>query len=462
MSENSRQDTDAGPRLPGDERRAGLQFRADSYLEALQADMKLTLAGFVRLASNAALSLLLIAHPGTADSWLSAGPASAKELTENQFLVAEAWKNTDRMFVDRSFAGQDWFALRKKMVKKNYEDREAAYDEIRAMLGSLEDKYTRFLTPNMYNAVYATATGDVAGIGCEIASSTGEITAIQKVAPDAKNVFKSIVEGSPADQADLKPGDVLEDADGFSLRGLSPEEAAAKVRGPKGSKLRLTVSREGEAEPLVKIITRAGVKLAGVTSSVQTANGEKVGFVRIKQFSTTTAADVSAALTELKGDGVKELVVDLRGNTGGYFPGGVDVARLFLKNESPITFVVDKRAQTTPFSTFEDGAYADVPLVLLVDGKTASASEILSSALQDNKRATLVGEQTFGKAVIQNVEKLSDGSAVVVTIAKYETPNRTDINKKGIEPQVKKQCPSADDAAVSCISEDLKLLLAEK
>jgi len=391
----------------------------------------------------------------------AARPAAAKQLTDDQYLVAEAWRKADAQFVDRTFAGQDWFKLRQTLVKKKYEDREAAYEEIRAMLGSLGDRYTRFLTPAMYDAVYSVATGDVAGIGCEIASSDGQITSNQKVAKDATVVFSTIVEGSPAEQAGLRPGDVLEEVDGFSLRGLSPEEAAAKVRGAVGSRLRLTVSRAGEAEPLVKLITRAPVKLAGVTSSLQDGPAKtKVGYVRIKQFSTTTATDVAAALEQLTAKGAKAFVFDLRGNTGGYFPGGVDVARLFLRAEAPITYVVDKRDQTTTYAAFEDGAYANVPLLLLVDGKTASASEILSSAMQDNARATLVGEQTFGKAVIQTVEQLNDGSAVVVSIAKYQTPKRTDINRKGIAPEVLKACPPKDAEAIQCVEGDLKSALA--
>ena len=417
---------------------------------------------FARPAINAAVSVLLLTSapsfltmPEAGGGWLSVRPASAKQFTEDQFLAAEAWTKADKEFVDRTFAGQDWFKKRQSMVKKKYEDREDTYEEIRSMLSSLDDKYTRFLTPAMYNAVYSVATGDVAGIGCEISASDGQITQNQKVAPDASVIFSTIIEGSPAEQAGLKAGDVLEDVDGNSLRGLSPEEAAAKVRGPKGSRLRLTVSRVGESEPLVKLITRDSVKLAGVTSSLQSAGSQKVGFVKIKQFSTTTTDDVKAALGQLREKGAKAYVLDLRGNTGGYFPGGVDVAKLFLKAETPITYVVDKRAQTTTYSAFEDGAYLDEPLLVLVDGKTASASEILSSALQDNKRATLIGSQTFGKAVIQTVEQLTDGSAVVVSIAKYETPNRSDINKKGISPQVLKECPPGE-AAVACIADDLK------
>jgi len=121
--------------------------------------------------------------------------------------------------------------------------------------------------------------------------------------------------------------------------------------------------------------------------------------------------------------------------------------------------VVDKRTQTTTYIAFDDGAYSNVPLVLMVDGKTASASEILSSALQDNARATLIGSKTFGKAVIQTVTKLDDDSAVVATIAKYETPKRADINQKGISPEVTKECPKKPGDAVACIADDLKKLL---
>lgn len=379
-------------------------------------------------------------------------PALAAPLSPEQELVAQAWLKADRGFVDRTFNDQDWFSRRQKMVKKKYDGREEAYAEIRSMLSSLNDKYTRFLTPSMYEAVYSVATGDVAGIGIELATTS---------LPDGKEAVSvsTVVEGAPSDQAGLKPGDILEEADGTVLRGLSPEEAAAKVRGPVGSKLRLVVRRAGEEEPLIKLITRATVKLEGVTSSMESAGGQKVGFIRIKQFSTSTVDDVKAALEKLRD--ASTYVLDLRGNTGGYFPGGVDVARLFLKAETPITFVIDKRQQETAYQTFEDGAFSDKPLVLLVDDKTASASEILSSALQDNGRAKLVGSQpkTFGKAVIQTVENLDDGSAVVVTIAQYQTPKRTNINQRGIEVDLQKECPGGK-AAVACIERDLKTLTA--
>lgn len=391
--------------------------------------------------------------------WLGGGGAGIEaafaytEFSPEQLIVSEAWKKTDNNFVDRTFAGQDWFQIRQKAVKKSYADKSEAYEEIRRLLATLDDKYTRFLTPSMYDAIYSVATGDVAGIGVELAAPS-ESTSDKPLVE-----ISTLVEGAPADAAGLRQGDVLLDADDNPLLGLSPEEAAAKVRGPVGSKLRLTIRRAGEDAPIVKIIERKSVKLEAVTSSMSSVNGQKVGFVRIKQFSTATESDVKKALESLKD--AKAFVLDLRGNTGGYFPGGVDVARLFLKAETPITYVIDKRQQVTTYNTYDtDGPYVNTPLVILVDDKTASASEILSACLQDNGRAKLVGSKpkTFGKAVIQTVEQLSDGSAVVVTIAKYETPKRTDINKLGISVDAVRDCPAGAEA-VQCVSPELKAVL---
>jgi len=304
----------------------------------------------------------------------------------------------------------------------------------------------------MYDAVYSVATGDVAGIGDELAA-----TGPKDASGVAAVSLASEVENAPSDQAGLREGDIVIEADGTNLRGLSPEEAASKVRGPVGSKLRLVIERAGEPEPLVKLITRAEVKLAAVTSSLESAGGEKVAFVRVKQFSTTTAADVRRELDALVGKGATAFVLDVRGNTGGYFPGGVDLARLFLRAEAKITDVVDNRQQKTAYTAFEDGAFASGRVVVLVDEKTASASEIFSSAMQDNGRATLVGTpRTFGKAVIQTVTQLDDGSAVVVTMARYQTPKGTNINQKGIATDVTKECPKAPTAAVACVAEVLK------
>ena len=358
---------------------------------------------------------------------LSLSPANAAApLTDDQRLAAEAWRLTDREFVDRDFSGQDWFQTRQRMVRgTKYASRDAVYDEIRAMLKSLDDRYTRFLTPAMYSAVYSVATGSVAGIGVELQLDEG--------APYVR--VNSVVDDGPAFKAGLQAGDRVERVDGEDVGGISAEEVASQVRGPAGSKVALQLAaRAPDSEPLKLVIERAEVKLAAVTSSGEMVGGKKVGLIKIRQFSTETAADVKAALEKQLKAQPSAIVVDLRGNTGGYFTGGIDVARLFLPKDKTITVVTDNRLNQVKYETYEDGLDTTTPLVVVVDERTASASEIFSSAVHDNGRAKLVGApRTYGKAVIQTVSPLSDGSAVVVTTARYRTPLGTDINRKGIE-----------------------------
>jgi len=349
--------------------------------------------------------------------------------------------------VERTFGDQDWFARRGKLIKATKTgERAETYDEIRTMLKSVNDKYTRFLTPAMYDAVYSVATGDVAGVGVELAAeprADGKGTEV---------TFTTIFEGSPAEAAGLKAGDVLLAVDGNPLSSsISAEETSGKVRGVAGTKVGLELRRVGAGGDVagtkeVVIITRGKVKIDAVSSSV----AGKVGIIRIRNFSTTTADDVKKALEAMQPKGVTKLVVDLRGNTGGYFPGGVDVARLLLPDKTDISFVNDYKGAELSYSTYSDGMDMTTPLYVLVDAKTASASEILASALQDNKRAQLVGSKTYGKAVIQNVGLLSDGSAVVVTTARYQTPLRHNINQIGLFPDIERAC-ELGSPALECL-----------
>jgi len=268
-------------------------------------------------------------------------------------------------------------------------------------------------------------------------------------------VVNGIVPGGPAATAGVQRGDVVLEAAGEDVSALSAEEASSRIRGPPGSKLRIMLKRTGADEPVVLLIERAAVKLAATTSSVETIEGKKVGLVQIKQFSTSTADDVRKALEGLLPQKPAALVLDLRGNTGGYFTGGIDVARLLLGKGETINWVTDCKQNEVKYETYEDGLDTTTPCYVLVDDRTASASEILASALQDNGRAKLVGkDHTFGKAVIQTVSKLEDGSGIVVTTARYQTPKRTNINKRGIDVDIAKQC-AADDPIKSCLPSPL-------
>lgn len=351
-------------------------------------------------------------------------PANA--LTDSQKLVAEAWRVVDQSFVDRTFNHHDWFSIRMKAVKKAYASSDDAYTAIRNMLALLDDPYTRFLTPQQFASLTSTATGEVVGVGVEM-FPTRVNDMLKVTAP---------VDGSPADRAGIRPSDVIVLIDGEDTDMLTPDEAAARIRGKEGTNVSLTVVHDGGKgiEEELRMV-RENLKLKSVKMKMMD-DGQL--YVKIKQFNSNTAEDFKDALRDFKD--VRKVVLDLRNNPGGYFPAGVDVARLFVKSGTPIVFVEDKKGIEDEIDAVADGVLADKQVVVLVDAATASASEILAGALKDTHRGLLVGEQTFGKGVVQTVSQLSDGSGLAVTVAKYKTPGRNDINKVGIKPDVLQAC----------------------
>lgn len=374
-----------------------------------------------RSVTVAAACLLLIAAPYS----------SANALSEAQKLVAEAWRVVDQAYVDKTFNKHDWFAERQRAVKKAYSDVDDGRSAIRTLLAKLDDPYTRLLTPAQHAALRATATGELSG-GVGILLSPDSPPRIA-APPDSD---------TPA--AGLNVGDVLVAVDGEDVVDFTPDEVAARIRGIPGTDVTLTLRSE-TGNVTLRTMTRAALRLKTVSARRE---GD-VGVVKLKGFNERTAEDLREALKTTIGD-AKQLVLDLRGNPGGYFAGGVDVARLFLHSGEPIVYVVDRNGITDEMDCYNDGPWADVPLTVVVDENTASASEILAGALLDNKRATLVGTKTFGKGVVQTVTPLSDGGAVSVTIARYETPNKIDINKRGIEPMIRATC---GENVLDCVAE---------
>ncbi|CAM9211771.1 unnamed protein product, partial [Heterosigma akashiwo] len=371
---------------------------------------------------------------------------SAAELTDEQKLIASTWRLVDKLYVDRTFNGLDWFKVRQDAVKKKYKSVDEAYEAIDKILGQLGDPYTRFLVPSKYRTLVNSATGEVAGIGVELT-----------IDPDTKFVSLADVQpNSPAERAGLKPGDLLVDVCRTTRR-------AARLRGPPGTSVGLTARRPGGGD-LELIVGREKVKIVGVRSSLETApSGKKLGVIKVKSFSSNTAEDVRRALTDLRAQGAAEFVLDLRGNAGGLLPGGVDTARLFLREGQGVVYVISKSGVVDAQAAAADGPeasrrrrrrrhflFVDTPLLVAVDGRTASAAEVVAAALRENGRAKLVGKKTFGKGVIQTIEGLQGDAGVAVTIAKYETPKRNNINKVGIPVDVEFDC-KATDPTLSCI-----------
>jgi carboxyl-terminal processing protease len=382
-----------------------------------------------------------------------APPASA--LTEEQQLLSEAWRIVNRAYVDDTFNHQNWSQLRQKLVKQPLKNREATYEAIGQMLASLDDPFTRLLKPDQYNSLQLNTSGELTGVGLQIALDRAT-DFIQVVAP---------IDGSPAARAGLQPRDIILKIDDISTANLSLEAAAARMRGPTGSRVTLTVKREGISEPLEFQLERDRIALNPVYAQLQTSeSGTAVGYIRLSQFSANATAEMADAISRLQGEGAQAYILDLRNNPGGLLQAGIEIARLWL-DTGTIVYTVNRQGVLGSFEAV-GVALTDAPLAVLVNQGTASASEILAGALQDNGRAQLVGEKTFGKGLIQSLFDLSDGSGLAVTVAKYETPNHRDIHKLGIVPdrvvpfepiernQVATEADRQYEAAVELLSKD--------
>lgn len=318
-----------------------------------------------------------------------------------------------------------------RYVKGAYASIDDGYSAIRDMLKLLDDPYTRFLTPNQFSSLTSVATGRLGGVGIELFPTADPLT------------VSGPMEGGPADRAGVRARDVITNIDGETVKGLGIDEAVARIGGKAGTGVSLTVVHEGGKEQSFYIV-REDVHVKSVKIE-KLKQGEVV--IRIKQFNTSTADDVREGMKKV-GGGVKRIIVDVRNNAGGYFAGGVDVARLFMRDGSAIVHIVDRNGIEEEIDAVGDGGYVEVPMVVVVNKATASASEILTGALKDCGRAVVVGERTFGKGVVQTLLSMSDGSGVAITTARYETGGHHNINKVGISPDVESSCDSQADVHV--------------
>ncbi|MGB7415032.1 MAG: carboxyl-terminal processing protease CtpC [Thermosynechococcaceae cyanobacterium] len=338
-------------------------------------------------------------------------------------IVDEVWQVINHDYVDGGFNGVDWRAARNKYLKRNYSSNEDAYKAVREMLEPLGDPYTRFLDPEQFKSMQIDTSGELTGVGIQITQDekTKDITVI------------SPIEGSPASRVGILPKDVIVKVGDKSTKGLDINAVVGLIRGPVGSDVALTIKRGNEQFNFT--IKRERIELHAVESSVRPSASGSIGYIRLTQFSSNAAADMRIAIRDLNKKNVTGYILDLRLNPGGLLYSSAEIARMWMDNGTIVT-TVNRRGAIDKL-TASRGKLTDKPLVILVDGGSASASEILAGALQDNKRAVLVGDKTFGKGLVQSVHPLEDGSGLAVTIAKYLTPSGRDINKKGIEPDIK-------------------------
>ncbi|MCU0523526.1 MAG: S41 family peptidase [Elainella sp. Prado103] len=357
--------------------------------------------------------------------FLTSFAAPATAFTPEQQLLSEVWRIVDRAYVDDTFNHQNWWLVRQRALQQPLPDREKVYEAIQSMLATLEDPFTRFMRPDQYRSLQTNTSGELTGVGLQITQESGS-GELRVIAP---------IEGSPAEQAGIKPRDRILKINGFPTSKLTLDEAAERMRGPMGSQVTLTVAAEEEAATQAREvdIVRNRITLNPVYAELRTTeNGTPLGYIRLSQFNANAAIEVANAIQKLESQDAAAYVLDLRSNPGGLLQAGIEVARLWL-DEGTIVYTVNRNGIQDSFAATGKALTQD-PLVVLVNQGTASASEILAGALQDNGRAKLIGENTFGKGLIQSLFNLSDGSGLAVTIAKYETPNHHDINKLGIAP----------------------------
>jgi carboxyl-terminal processing protease len=314
---------------------------------------------------------------------------------------------------------------------------------IKGMIAALDDPYSSYLTSDEFQATLQGISGQFEGIGAEIGTqnATGATIDCATLGANCRLVIISPIDGSPAEKAGVKAGDVVLTVDGSSVDGLTVDGARDRIRGKKGTQVILTVSRKGVANPIKLAITRDVI----VQKEVVTKDlaGGTIGYIDVTGFSENAATSLHQAVAADIEKGEKRLILDLRGNPGGFVTAARSVASEFI-GSGTIFWQEDAQGNKTPTDAKAGGAATDpsIKLVVLIDKGSASASEIVAGALRDTHRATLVGETTFGKGTVQEWTPLEGAGGFKLTVAKWLTPNQEWIHHKGIDPDVKVEVPA--------------------
>jgi carboxyl-terminal processing protease len=321
--------------------------------------------------------------------------------TLNTQLLEEAWNIIFRDYVE----------------KDQLDAKKLNQGAIKGMVEALDDPYTSYLDTTAYELWVRSMEGKFEGIGAYVEEKDKQITIVAPIA------------GSPAEEAGIRSGDVILEINGKSTEGMSLIEAVLNIRGPTGTSVTLSVLHQGETEPQAINIMRTEIELPSVEFEMK----EDIAYIKITYFSERTAQELTPVLETVKQNGAVGIILDLRDNGGGLLETVIDVAGFFLR-EGVVVDVVDNQGKHTDYRVRPSKLVTDLPMVDLVNGYSASGSEVLTGALQDYGRATIAGSKTFGKGSVDILRQLSDGSALYITTARWLTPNGRLIEGEGLTP----------------------------
>jgi carboxyl-terminal processing protease len=338
------------------------------------------------------------------------------------FLIGKVWDRA--VMATETYEELKTFSEVLSHVQKHYvEDvktKDLVYGAIRGMLATL-DPHSAFMPPDVYKEVQVETKGEFGGVGIQIGMKENRLTVI---AP---------IDGTPAERAGVKASDVILKVNNETTKDMTLMDAVQKMRGPKGTKVTLTIQREGLAEPLVFVLTREIIKIESVKSKMLEGN---IGYLRLTQFQDQTAKDMAGALRKLREQKMQSLILDLRNNPGGLLTSAIDVSEPFVGPNRLIVYIKTREGRKDDYVSHIKDQPEDYPMIVLVNEGSASASEIVAGALQDWGRAVVVGVQTFGKGSVQTILPLNDGSGLRLTTAKYYTPKGRSIHGVGISPDI--------------------------
>jgi carboxyl-terminal processing protease len=345
-------------------------------------------------------------------------------------LIGKGWERTGH--ATETYEELKTFSEVLNQVQKHYVDETKPKDliqgAIRGMLSTL-DPHSAYMTPEMYKEMQVETKGEFGGVGIQIGVKDNRLAVI---AP---------IEGTPAYRAGIKAGDFIVKVNDDTTKDLTLMDAVQKMRGPKGTKVNLTIQRDGTPDPLVFTLVRDTIKIESVKSKVI----DNLGYVRLTQFQEATGRDLSRAMKQFKEQKVQGAILDLRNNPGGLLTAAVDVSEQFLPSGKLVVYTKSREGKKDEWVSKARDQMEDLPMIVLVNEGSASASEIVAGALQDWGRAVIIGTTSFGKGSVQTILPLGDGSGLRLTTAKYYTPKGRSIQSTGITPDIVVKLSSAKE-----------------